>query len=167
MTYIHVYKHKSCIPYQDVTIFYRNVIFDRNVIIDRYVIFAVKRRQEIKVTNPELGFSEVTRLLGQEWSNLPHDEKEVSAVVFDSFVARLQIYSGLQICDIHTSCMILVKVSGFSKIKANKLGRHLKLVLLGSLVTFDLSISRSECFVSRLYCLQQFLVAWHFDNISI
>ena len=43
----------------------------------RYVLFAVKRRQEIKVTNPELTFSDVTKMLGYEWTNLQQETKEV------------------------------------------------------------------------------------------
>ncbi|XP_052226771.1 high mobility group protein 20A-like isoform X2 [Dreissena polymorpha] len=41
-----------------------------------YVIFAVKRRQELKVSNPEMTFPEVTKLMGQEWSNMEENEKE-------------------------------------------------------------------------------------------
>ena len=46
----------------------------------RYVLYAVKRRQQIKVTDPKLTFSEVTKLLGQEWTNLPEDTKNVRHV---------------------------------------------------------------------------------------
>ncbi|XP_045189094.2 high mobility group protein 20A-like [Mercenaria mercenaria] len=41
-----------------------------------YVIFASQRRQEIKVTNPELAFPEVTKQMGQEWSHMREDDKQ-------------------------------------------------------------------------------------------
>lgn len=41
-----------------------------------YVLFAIKRRQQIKVTNPGLSFSEVTKMLGQEWTSLHPDTKK-------------------------------------------------------------------------------------------
>lgn len=41
-----------------------------------YVIYAMDRRREIKQNHPEISFPEVTKILGQEWSNMPHDVKE-------------------------------------------------------------------------------------------
>ncbi|XP_076436611.1 uncharacterized protein LOC143276099 [Babylonia areolata] len=41
-----------------------------------YVLFAINRRQEIKQSHPDLPFSEVTKVLGQEWSSMPMDKKQ-------------------------------------------------------------------------------------------
>ncbi|KAL8609319.1 hypothetical protein ACOMHN_048875 [Nucella lapillus] len=41
-----------------------------------YVLFAINRRQEIKQSHPDLLFSEVTKMLGQEWSTMPMDRKQ-------------------------------------------------------------------------------------------
>ncbi|XP_060577388.1 uncharacterized protein LOC132734611, partial [Ruditapes philippinarum] len=41
-----------------------------------YVIFASQRRQQIKLTNPELSFPIVTKQMGQEWSHMREDEKQ-------------------------------------------------------------------------------------------
>jgi len=42
------------------------------------VLYAIERRQEIKETNPEIPFAEVTKILGQEWSTMQADKKQVS-----------------------------------------------------------------------------------------
>ena len=44
----------------------------------RYVLFAINRRQEIKQSHPHLPFTEVTKVLGQEWSSMPLDKKQVT-----------------------------------------------------------------------------------------
>ncbi|XP_052773085.1 uncharacterized protein LOC128211957 [Mya arenaria] len=41
-----------------------------------YVIFAVKRRQEMKTERPDLTFPEITKHMGQEWSNFTEEEKD-------------------------------------------------------------------------------------------
>ncbi|XP_041369378.1 uncharacterized protein LOC121383426 [Gigantopelta aegis] len=41
-----------------------------------YVLYAIDRRQEIKESNPEMLFSDVTKILGQEWSTMPPDKKQ-------------------------------------------------------------------------------------------
>ena len=45
--------------------------------LSRYVLFALKRRQEIKADSPELQFHVITKILGQEWTNMAKEEKEV------------------------------------------------------------------------------------------
>ncbi|KAJ8317633.1 hypothetical protein KUTeg_005537 [Tegillarca granosa] len=42
-----------------------------------YVLYAVGRRQEIKESNPEIPFAEVTKILGQEWSTMDIEKKQV------------------------------------------------------------------------------------------
>ncbi|XP_023216526.1 high mobility group B protein 6-like [Centruroides sculpturatus] len=42
-----------------------------------YVLFQQERRQIIKKTNPEIPFAEVTKILGNEWSSLPSNEKQM------------------------------------------------------------------------------------------
>ncbi|KAL5021066.1 hypothetical protein ScPMuIL_000221 [Solemya velum] len=41
-----------------------------------YVLYAIERRQEIKESNPEIPFAEVTKILGQEWSTMGIDKKQ-------------------------------------------------------------------------------------------
>lgn len=41
-----------------------------------YVLFLNERRCYYKDSHPELPFAEVTKLLGYEWSNLPHNDKK-------------------------------------------------------------------------------------------
>ena len=43
----------------------------------RYVMYAIERRQEIKSSHPELSFPEVTKILGNEWSTLESEKKQV------------------------------------------------------------------------------------------
>jgi len=50
------------------------------VFLSRYVLFAIKRRKELKVTNPEVSFQDATKRMGQEWSDLSGEEKDVSAL---------------------------------------------------------------------------------------
>lgn len=40
-------------------------------------MYAIERRQEIKASNPELSFPEVTKILGNEWSTLDSQKKQV------------------------------------------------------------------------------------------
>lgn len=40
-------------------------------------MYAIERRQEIKASNPELSFPEVTKILGNEWSTLDSEKKQV------------------------------------------------------------------------------------------
>lgn len=42
-----------------------------------YVRFLNDRREKIRADNPTLTFSEITKLLGAEWTKLPADEKQV------------------------------------------------------------------------------------------
>ncbi|XP_033757142.1 thymocyte selection-associated high mobility group box protein TOX-like [Pecten maximus] len=41
-----------------------------------YLLYAIERRQEIKGSNPEIPFSEVTKILGQEWSAMSAEKKQ-------------------------------------------------------------------------------------------
>ena len=43
----------------------------------RYVIYQMERRPEVKRTNPDIPFVEVTKILGNEWSNMAADRKKV------------------------------------------------------------------------------------------
>lgn len=44
----------------------------------RYVLYALDRRKKIKETHPGITFSEVTKILGQEWSTMAQEIKDVS-----------------------------------------------------------------------------------------
>ncbi|XP_046362337.1 high mobility group protein 20A-like isoform X1 [Haliotis rufescens] len=41
-----------------------------------YVLYAIERRQEIKESHPEIMFSDVTKILGQEWSSMSPEKKQ-------------------------------------------------------------------------------------------
>ena len=43
----------------------------------RYMLYAMDRRKEIKESHPEIAFPEVTKILGQEWSTMVQDVKQV------------------------------------------------------------------------------------------
>ena len=43
-----------------------------------YVRFLNERREKVRAENPGMAFSELTKLLGSEWSRLPQHEKQVS-----------------------------------------------------------------------------------------
>ena len=47
-----------------------------------YVRFLNERREKVRAENPNLSFSEITKLLGAEWSKLPPQDKQVSVTVF-------------------------------------------------------------------------------------
>ena len=42
----------------------------------RYVIYQMERRPEIKEMNPDIPFVEVTKILGNEWSNMSPEQKK-------------------------------------------------------------------------------------------
>ena len=42
-----------------------------------YVRFLNDRREKVRQDNPGLSFSEITKLLGSEWSTLPQQDKQV------------------------------------------------------------------------------------------
>lgn len=46
-----------------------------------YVRFINDRRETVRTENPSLPFVEITRLLANEWNQLPHDRKQVRIVL--------------------------------------------------------------------------------------
>lgn len=42
-----------------------------------YVRFMNDRREQLRAERPDVPFPEITRMLGNEWSKLPADEKQV------------------------------------------------------------------------------------------
>ena len=48
-----------------------------SLLMCRYVRFINSRRAEVKQQHPHLQFSEITKILGLEWSNLLQEEKQV------------------------------------------------------------------------------------------
>lgn len=58
-----------------------------------YVRFLNERREKVRAENPNLTFSEITKLLGAEWSKLPAQEKQVISII-----DLLLFYLSLQIC---------------------------------------------------------------------
>ena len=42
-----------------------------------YVGFMNERREQLRAKRPEVPFPEITRMLGNEWSKLPPEEKQV------------------------------------------------------------------------------------------
>lgn len=53
-----------------------------------YVRFLNDRREKIRADNPTLSFSEITKLLGAEWTKLAADDKQV----FVDFLDFLNVY---------------------------------------------------------------------------
>ena len=45
-------------------------------------MFQLERRPEIKKTNPDLPFQEVTKVVGNEWSSMAPEQKKVRLVHF-------------------------------------------------------------------------------------
>lgn len=54
-----------------------------------YVRFLNERREAVRSENPGLSFSEITKLLGSEWTKLPQHEKQVSCT-FLQFTISLE-----------------------------------------------------------------------------
>lgn len=48
-----------------------------------YVRFMNDRREQLRAERPDVPFPEITRMLGNEWSKLPPEEKQVSEKVPD------------------------------------------------------------------------------------
>lgn len=48
-----------------------------------YVRFMNDRREQLRAERPDVPFPEITRMLGNEWSKLPPEEKQVSREVRD------------------------------------------------------------------------------------
>lgn len=46
-----------------------------------YVRFMNDRREQLRAERPDVPFPEITRMLGNEWSKLPPEEKQVSEEV--------------------------------------------------------------------------------------
>lgn len=46
-----------------------------------YVRFMNDRREQLRAERPDVPFPEITRMLGNEWSKLPPEEKQVSREV--------------------------------------------------------------------------------------
>lgn len=49
-----------------------------------YIRFLNDRRDTVRNENPNMSFAELTKLLANEWMNLPSDEKQVRIEVFFS-----------------------------------------------------------------------------------
>lgn len=43
-----------------------------------------ERREQLRAKRPEVPFPEITRMLGNEWSKLPPEEKQVIVLIPDS-----------------------------------------------------------------------------------
>lgn len=50
-------------------------------------MYAIERRQEIKASNPELSFPEVTKILGNEWSTLDSQKKQVLPININKYMS--------------------------------------------------------------------------------
>lgn len=48
-----------------------------------YVRFMNERREQLRAKRPEVPFPEITRMLGNEWSKLPPEEKQVIVPIPD------------------------------------------------------------------------------------
>lgn len=45
-----------------------------------------ERREQLRAKRPEVPFPEITRMLGNEWSKLPPEEKQVILPILDPFL---------------------------------------------------------------------------------
>lgn len=57
-----------------------------------YVRFMNDRREQLRAERPDVPFPEITRMLGNEWSKLPPEEKQVmsSTRVWASYICNGQ-----------------------------------------------------------------------------
>lgn len=53
-----------------------------------YVRFMNDRREQLRAERPDVPFPEITRMLGNEWSKLPPEEKQVSEEASDRIQAH-------------------------------------------------------------------------------
>lgn len=47
------------------------------VLLSGYIRFLNDRRDKVRNENPNMSFAELTKLLANEWMNLPSDDKQV------------------------------------------------------------------------------------------
>lgn len=69
-----------------------------------YVRFMNDRREQLRAERPDVPFPEITRMLGNEWSKLPPEEKQVSGEESDR-MRRLEVS-----CAAHVTCRELTDV---------------------------------------------------------
>lgn len=46
--------------------------------VNGYVRFMTDKRDTVSAQNPHMTFADVTKILGNQWSSLPHEEKKVT-----------------------------------------------------------------------------------------
>lgn len=63
-----------------------------------YVRFMNDRREQLRAERPDVPFPEITRMLGNEWSKLPPEEKQVSGEESD-WMSPLEVS-----CAAHVTC---------------------------------------------------------------
>ncbi|XP_056004921.1 uncharacterized protein LOC125660289 [Ostrea edulis] len=79
-----------------------------------YVMYAIERRQEIKESNPELTFPEVTKILGNEWSTLDSEKKQKYLLAAQEDKKRyMEQLKTFQQSDAYMSAMKKKKGKGF------------------------------------------------------
>lgn len=69
-----------------------------------YVRFMNDRREQLRAERPDVPFPEITRMLGNEWSKLPPEEKQVSGEESDR-MSHLEVS-----CAAHVTCRELTDV---------------------------------------------------------
>lgn len=69
-----------------------------------YVRFMNDRREQLRAERPDVPFPEITRMLGNEWSKLPPEEKQVSGEESDR-MSHLEVS-----CAAHVTCRELPDV---------------------------------------------------------
>nr|XP_011423614.2 uncharacterized protein LOC105325648 [Crassostrea gigas]XP_034328223.1 uncharacterized protein LOC105325648 [Crassostrea gigas] len=107
-----------------------------------YVMYAIERRQEIKASNPELSFPEVTKILGNEWSTLDSQKKQKYLLAAEEDKKRyMEQLKTFQQSEAYQSVMKKKKGKGF---------------LTGTEIhvdeTFPYSLDEDEGSMNELYC---------------
>ena len=74
-----------------------------------YIRFLNDRRETIKMENPNMNFTEVTKLLGSEWSNMLPATKQVIHESFYNIYTHIYIYTcgNANMCDFVYNVIVL------------------------------------------------------------
>lgn len=82
-----------------------------------YVRFMNERREQLRAKRPEVPFPEITRMLGNEWSKLPPEEKRVP-LHFLVLAARHCCYLGMLFSEEgDTGCWLKLCLGGYFKMR--------------------------------------------------
>ncbi|XP_061177869.1 uncharacterized protein LOC133186652 [Saccostrea echinata] len=116
-----------------------------------YVMYAIERRQEIKESNPELSFPEVTKILGNEWSTLESEKKQKYLLAAQEDKKRyMEQLKDFQQSDAYQNAIKKKKGKGFPS------GQEVD-------ETFQYTMDEEESSMNELYCrvCDQYFSSFH------